>query len=70
MNWKERNRRVPALASVDAHFNDEKTESPLLCPRFREDPVDIEHKRTGLLCNKTIVSSLLVQSLGKKKTQI
>lgn len=40
----------------------------LLCPRFREGPVDSVHKRTGLLCNKTTVSSLLVQSLGKKDT--
>lgn len=39
----------------------------LLCHRFREDPVDTEHKGTGLLCNKMIVSSLLVQSLVKKK---
>ena len=41
----------------------------LLCPRFREGPVDSVHKRTGLLCNKTPVSSLLVQSFGEK-TQI
>lgn len=39
----------------------------LLCHRFKEDPVDTEHKGTGLLCNKMIVSSLLVQSLVKKK---
>lgn len=42
----------------------------LLCPRFREGSVDSVHKKTGLLCNKMTVSSLLVQSLGEKKTQI
>jgi len=52
MNWKERNRRVPALASVDAHFNDEKTESPssgkYQCPvATGTDPLSLESQKSS-----------------------